>query len=411
MEKQTYKENHLFRRALLVMTVVVLVATIVQIGMAQPAAGPASVSTSTLAVSKSTTPAGGQDFWVTAASFQGSWGSVGAKPGQYRQPRDIEVDAAGNFYVSDHRTSRIQKLDSNGNFLLSIGTRGRGSGKILRPNEIAISGSVLVVTDTDNNRIATFNTNGAFIKNWGTAGSGDGQFHSPQGVAFDSSGNIYIADTFNHRIQVFSPAGAYLRQWGTLGSGPGQLRYPVHIDFDASDNLYVADSNNNRIQVFDTQGVFIRQIGAQGSGPGQFRTPVGLDVGDDGFLYVSDTYNNRVQKLTTNGAYVGQWSGVAGGQAVSRPNGLLAIGPKVYVSDIDANRIQIFSQASFMLDDGQQLSASLPAGTYDITEAPTAGWTLGNATCDTGNPIGIPGGVRMTLGDGATASCSFSNSQ
>src|SRR5690606_658690 len=128
---------------------------------------------------------------------------AGTKPGQYRQPRDVEIDAAGNFYIADHRTSRVQKLDPNGSFIQSIGSRGKGAGKLLRINAIAVNGSLLLVTDTDHHRIAAFNTTGTFIKHWGSLGSGNGQFNFPQGIAFDSAGNVYVADTFNHRIQVF----------------------------------------------------------------------------------------------------------------------------------------------------------------------------------------------------------------
>ncbi len=409
MKMYTRDRSVPIRRMILLVALMAMLALIVQVGAAQTAENPSAATDGTLTVGKTTTPAGGQGFWITAASFQGSWGKTGTGPGQYRQPRDVEVDAAGNFYIADHRTSRVQKLDSNGNYIASIGSRGRGVGKLLRINAIAVRGSLLVVTDTDNNRIAVFNTNGSFIENWGSQGSGNGQFNLPQGVAFDAAGNVYVADTWNHRIQVFDDQGTYLRQWGSLGSAAGQMRFPVHLDFDAAGNLYVADSNNHRIQVFDSQGTFIRQFGTQGSGPGQFYLPVGLDVGSDGFLYVSDTYNNRVVKLTLTGEYVGQWSQVANGANVSRPNGLLLVGNKVYVSDLDANKIQIFSQATFGLNDGQQQAASLPAGTYNVIEAPKSGWTLNSATCTGGTPIA--GGVQVALGNGASVTCAFSNSQ
>ncbi len=410
MKKRTLMENVWLRRTVLLVVLTCLLAFVVQIGAAQSNEAPAAVTSGTLTVGKSTTPAGGQDFWVTAASFQGALGRAGSSNGRFRQPRDVEVDSAGNIFVSDHRNSRVQKFEADGDFLMVIGGAGTGAGKLRRPNAIAISGNKLAVADTDNHRIALFNTNGSFIANWGSQGTGNGQFSHPQGVVFDSAGNLYVADTFNHRIQVFDTAGAFVRQWGTLGSADGQLRFPTHLDFDAAGNLYVADSNNHRIQVFTTQGTFVRKIGGLGSGPGQLRVPVGLDIGADGFLYVSDTFNNRVQKLTTTGGYVGQWSQVSGG-VISRPNGLLSVGALVYVGDIDANKVQIFGQTSFQLDDGQQLSASLPAGTYDVVEAAQSGWTFGGATCAAGNPTAIAGGVRVTLADGATVACSFTNNQ
>jgi NHL repeat len=62
------------------------------------------------------------------------------------------------------------------------------------------------VTDSGNNRIQKFDSNGNFITKWGTNGTGDGQFNAPLSTAIDSSGKVYVADFRNNRIQVFSIA-------------------------------------------------------------------------------------------------------------------------------------------------------------------------------------------------------------
>lgn len=401
-----------FVRGLWLAAVLVGLLAFVASALAQDApTAPAAPVSATLTLGVTTTPAGGQDFWLTAASFQTSWGGGGKQQGQFRQPRDIEVDAAGTFYVTDHRNSRIQKFSAAGGFMGQIGAQGKGQGKLLRPNAIAISGNQLAVADTDNNRVVIFNTNGTFVRQWGTFGTGNGQFDRPNGVAFDAAGNLYVADTWNHRIQVFNSAGTYLRQWGTLGSADGQLRFPTHIDFDAAGNLYVADSNNHRIQVFNTDGVFQRKFGVNGTAPGQLRVPVGIDVGADGFVYISDTFNNRIQKFTSTGSFVAQWSQVVGNNTISRPNGLLSVGNLLYATDLDANRVQIFSQATATVDDGQQVPLTLPAGTYSVTQALQSGWTFGSATCTGGSPTPIAGGVRLALADGAAVSCTFTSNQ
>lgn len=404
-----------FRRAAALLLLAVLLVLIVPIALGQDAApesAPAAPAAATLTLGKTTTPAGGQDFRLTAVSYQGFWGRGTANSGTYRQPRDVDVDATGNFYVSDHRNSRVTKLNSAGKLVIQIGGPGRGDGKMVRPNAVAVSGNTLAVADTENHRITFFNTtNGNFIRNLGgTQGSGNGQFNLPNGVAYDAAGNLYVADTWNHRIQVFNSAGTYLRQWGTLGSAPGQFRFPAHLDLDPTGNVYVTDSNNHRIQVFTGNGVFVRQIGGVGNAPGQFYLPVGIDVGLDSYLYVSDTYNNRVQKLTTDGTFVAQWN-QAGAAIISRPNGLLALGTMVYVSDIDINRVHHYSQGTVTIDHGEQRAFPLPAGTYDITEAAKSGWTFGSATCAGGNPSPIANGVRVTLADGAAVACGFVNTQ
>lgn len=401
--------SRLIRRMALLVLVIGLLAA-VQVGMAQ-SSQPRSVDNASLTLGVETTPATGTEFWLTAASYQGFWGGLGASWYTYRQPRDIVVDTGGNFYIADHMNNRVMKYNSSVKYLAKIGAAGKGNGQILKPNQINVDSGNLLVADTTNNRISVFNLNGGFIRTIGSIGSGNGQFNQPMGVAVSSAGEIFVADTWNHRIQVFSATGAYLRQWGSLGSGVNQFRYPAHIVFDDLDNLYIADSNNHRIVAYDAQGVFIRQIGGFGTAPGALKLPVGVDIGDDGLLYVADTYNYRVQKFTTDGTFVGGWGQVTGGPIISRPNGLLALGDTVYVADLDGNRIQLFRQTSVMADHGEEVPTDLPAGAYDVTQAPKAGWTFTGVTCSGGNPTPLANGVNLTLTDGAAITCHFASSQ
>ena len=411
---ETRAQNR-FGRAVWLVVVLVALLLLASTALAQdaPAAQsvPAAPTAATLTLGVTTTPAGGQGFWLTAASFQGSWGRAGKQNGQFRQPRDVAVDAAGNFYVSDHRNSRISKFNAAGVFQSQIGTQGKAPGKLLRPNAIAIYNDLLLITDTENHRISVFNTNGTFVRQWGTFGTGNGQFNLPIGVAVDAAGNVYVADTHNHRIQVFNIQGVYQRQWGTSGTGNGQFRFPAHLDFSPSGELFVADSNAHRIQVFDANGTFLRKFGLPGSAGGNLWLPVGIDVAADGFVYVSDTYNYRLQKFTTNGEYVAQWNETAGANPIGRPNGLLVVGNMVYATDIDTNRVQIYAQGTVTVNHGATQPLTLPAGTYNVTQTPKAGWTFGSATCSGGNPTAIANGVRLALADGAAISCTFASNQ
>ena len=79
---------------------------------------------------------------------------------------------------------------------------------------VDVSGNVYVA-DTGNHRIQKFDSEGNFLRKWGTLGSGDGQFGYPYGVAADGSGNVYVADTDSHRIQKFDSEGNFLTKWGT----------------------------------------------------------------------------------------------------------------------------------------------------------------------------------------------------
>jgi tripartite motif-containing protein 71 len=62
----------------------------------------------------------------------------------------------------------------------------------------------MYLSDMGNFRIQKFDSNGNFITKWGTEGEGESEFKIPEGIAIDSSGNVYVADTHNSRIQKFA---------------------------------------------------------------------------------------------------------------------------------------------------------------------------------------------------------------
>jgi len=78
----------------------------------------------------------------------------------------FNTDVDGNIYINDWDRKRIQKFDPNGDYLLTIGRKGRGPGE--------------------------------FINAW-----------VPR---FDKDGNIYVYDMANRRISFFMKQGEFLRQ-------------------------------------------------------------------------------------------------------------------------------------------------------------------------------------------------------
>jgi DNA-binding beta-propeller fold protein YncE len=169
------------------------------------------------------------------------------------------------------------------------------------PRGIAVDSSGYVyVADSGNNRIQKFDSDSNFITTWGSQGSGDGQFRNPSGIAVDSSGYVYVADSGsvcvpsgNNRIQKFDSDGTFITKWGSYGTGDGEFIHPWSIAVDSSGYVYVADSGNHRIQKFDSDGTFITKWGSNGAGEGEFDWPVGIAVDSSGYVYVAERLSHK----------------------------------------------------------------------------------------------------------------------
>ena len=64
----------------------------------------------------------GNGFADRAHSFDSDFGKYGiSQPGSFLSPQHLAFDSENNLYVTDLGNARVQKFDSNGNFLLEWG--------------------------------------------------------------------------------------------------------------------------------------------------------------------------------------------------------------------------------------------------------------------------------------------------
>jgi tripartite motif-containing protein 71 len=81
---------------------------------------------------------------------------------------------------------------------LQLYVLGTGNGQFIDPGVIIVdSEGNTYVTDQGNNRVQKFDSDGNFVTKWGSEGSGEGQFNSPLGISLDFEGNVYVVDTGN----------------------------------------------------------------------------------------------------------------------------------------------------------------------------------------------------------------------
>jgi tripartite motif-containing protein 71 len=220
----------------------------------------------------------------SSGTFVSSFGSAGSGDGQFSFAYGVTSDKFGNVFVADTGNNRIQKFSNSGSFLTSFGNALLNSPVQLTTD----SDGDVWVADSGSNKIRQFSNSGTLLSSlgvpgtgWNGSGAGDGQLNRPTGVAFDSSGNVWVADEFNNRIQEFSQDGTFLSTFGSFGSGNDQLHHPIGIAIDSFDRVLVTDNNNYTAKAFSKDGTFLEAFA-----PGCCVTGITLDAG--GKLYVVD---------------------------------------------------------------------------------------------------------------------------
>jgi outer membrane protein assembly factor BamB len=179
-------------------------------------------------------------------------GSEGTGPGQFLFATDVAVAPNGDIFVGDRKRLDIQRFDSGGTYLETIGKPANGGlltpGIFSRIVGIAVDGDGrLYVAEDDQQQIVRLESDGTW-----SAVQLPRRDNRINGLAVDSHGNIFVSqiDYIAGSFWVFAPDGTLIAQVGTLGNGLGQFDGPSGIALDGQGNAYVADWAIGSIQKF-----------------------------------------------------------------------------------------------------------------------------------------------------------------
>jgi len=264
-------------------------------------------------------------------------------------PIDVIADVAGNVYFVDNSNQRIRKVNTSGIISTVAGTGvhgysgdgGPATNAMLRdPDRIGMDqAGNLYIADANNEAIRKVDNAGIITTVVGIGGyggySGDGGpataalLNPPLGVAFDGTGNMYIADGYNHVVRKVDVAGTITTFAGNGSSGisgdggpatAASMMLPGGIAVDAACNVYVTDWYAHNVRKIFSSGTIITVAGngspgfSGDGGPAttaQLYGPDNLTFDPAKNLYIADFYNNRVRFVSHLGEQLGACSYVA----------------------------------------------------------------------------------------------------
>jgi sugar lactone lactonase YvrE len=218
--------------------------------------------------------------------------------------------------------------------------------------------------------------------------------NDPHGVAVDSLGNVYIADASGNQVlKIAASTGdisifAGSLEYGYSGDGglasKAHLFGPTSLAFDKTGNLYIADSYNKVIRKVDAKTGIIATIagipGPDGSpgdgGPAtkaKFELPSGIAVDSSGNLFITDLFACTIRRVD---ATTGIITTVAGGGFAFPGDG----GPATAANIVQPTAVTVDSFGNLYISDrGDALLRRVDALTGVISTV------AGSYTCNFGS--------------------------
>jgi len=173
----------------------------------------------------------------------------------FNYPTNLSVASTGELFIVDgYGNSRVHKFSVTGELLHSWGEPGSGPSQFGVPHGIALdSTDTIYVADRENSRIQRFDTDGQFVDEWP-------EIARPCQVFIDQHDLVYVAElgyragmwpgteapsshATGGRVSIFTATGELLSRWGG-GENPGSLGdffAPHDIWVDSRGTIYVAE--------------------------------------------------------------------------------------------------------------------------------------------------------------------------
>jgi peptidylglycine monooxygenase len=165
----------------------------------------------------------------------GALGRRGVPLAPFNHPTDVHVSAWGEIYVADgYAASQVHRHDAAGTLIASWGSHGARDGQFGWPHAIwTFADGRVVVVDRTLNRVQVFDREGRHAASWG-------EFYQPVAIWGDDEGCAYVTDMVPS-LQKIGPKGERLGRCRPMLNG-------AHGIFGTPEgDILLAEGNPSRI--------------------------------------------------------------------------------------------------------------------------------------------------------------------
>lgn len=265
---------------------------------------------------------------IDSIRFDLAFGGKGAGGGGFSKSIHINFDNEDNIYISDTDNKIVQKLSSDGQFLMQIPKEKTGEPLFDKPGDICVDskGNIYVadntaahIKNTENPKIYIFapcvykfSPEGKLLDTFfvdkvdvrpktvlpvrlmidengqSAFGIQPKAYDRPLLIDVDSKQNLCVLDVKNCVVFKLDQTGKEILNFGRYGADGGEFDDAADIEIDLNDNILIADKGNNRVLKFNSAGKFSLAIGKKGRGDNEFIKPLNISVIQNGDILVKD---------------------------------------------------------------------------------------------------------------------------
>jgi DNA-binding beta-propeller fold protein YncE len=268
----------------------------------------------------------------------GSYPGVHGENLIFSQPVSVLPNMDGSLWILAYGSNNLLRMDCNGTVLER--TNGPFNGFDRPMDIIRLQDGTLLVSEFAGDRLTRFSSQGKFLKTIGSKGRGIGNMIGPQYLAQNSDGSIFVTDFGNARVDVFDSTGNSLFFFGTKSSDFNGLQAPTGIAI-VDDQVFVADAVTGGIYQFDCSGNYIGLLCKEKT----FFRPESMKIWGN-YILVCD--KNRIVAVDSGSGSL--YETVRTGNAPSRVTSAVPdVNGNILVTDFRSNEVYVMAKMSELI--------------------------------------------------------------